>query len=268
MSVVGQYVNALIFDGVDDYVEVLNDPSFVTNTFTLMAWINVNDFGSGGAKRIVSRYDITNNFGYELNHFSGTSPQEVYGQIGDGVWHIASFNNLNTGQWYHLALTYNGSSLTTYVDGFQINSVPLSTMIIDSTTNLIIGASTSLNRNFNGLIDEVRLYNRALSLAEIQIDRDTPVGGAPAGCAIDSDCDNNIFCDGAEKCVAGTCVAGTPPTDDGVSCTADSCDEVTDIVTHTPNNTLCDNGLFCDGTETCDLVLDCQIGNPISCPAG
>ncbi len=41
----------------------------------------------------------------------------------------------------------------------------------------------------------------------------------------------------------------------------DVCDETNDVITHTPDNTLCDNGLFCDGSETCDELLDCQISS-------
>ncbi|MBW2229465.1 MAG: hypothetical protein JRH17_03710, partial [Deltaproteobacteria bacterium] len=47
---------------------------------------------------------------------------------------------------------------------------------------------------------------------------------------------------------------------DGISCTVDSCDEVLDIIVHTPNDGLCNNGLFCDGSEICDAFLDCQTG--------
>ena len=57
--------------------------------------------------------------------------------------------------------------------------------------------------------------------------------------------------------------AGTPPgIDDGVACTDDSCDENEDVVVNTPNDTLCDDLAFCNGTETCDSLLGCQAGTP------
>ena len=79
----------------------------------------------------------------------------------------------------------------------------------------------------------------------------------------DALCDNGQFCDGSETCDATLdCQAGTAPsTDDGVSCTVDTCNEATDTIDHAPNNALCDNGLFCDGSETCDATLDCQAGS-------
>ncbi|MFQ5462535.1 MAG: hypothetical protein ACE5E5_07905, partial [Phycisphaerae bacterium] len=78
----------------------------------------------------------------------------------------------------------------------------------------------------------------------------------------DANCDNGLFCDGSETCDATLdCQAGTPPAlSDGVACTDDTCDEALNVVVHTPNDANCDNGLFCDGSETCDAVLDCQIG--------
>jgi uncharacterized protein YggL (DUF469 family) len=78
----------------------------------------------------------------------------------------------------------------------------------------------------------------------------------------DSNCDNGLFCDGSETCDAALdCQAGTAPSvDDGAGCTDDSCDEATDSIVNTVNDGTCDNGLFCDGSETCDAALDCQAG--------
>ncbi len=92
--------------------------------------------------------------------------------------------------------------------------------------------------------------------------------GGPV-CTVPADCDDGLYCNGAEDCVAGNCVAGTAPNcDDGVGCTDDSCNEGTDSCDNTTNNSNCDNGLFCDGSETCDAVLDCQSGTAIDCDDG
>jgi hypothetical protein len=83
-------------------------------------------------------------------------------------------------------------------------------------------------------------------------------------------CDNGLFCDGAEVCdPALDCQPGTPPSlDDAVACTDDACDEVGDVVTHTPNDGLCDDSLWCNGAETCNATLDCQPGTPPSLDDG
>ncbi|NIS35481.1 MAG: hypothetical protein GWO04_38545, partial [Actinobacteria bacterium] len=50
-----------------------------------------------------------------------------------------------------------------------------------------------------------------------------------SGCTVDADCDDGVFCNGAETCTAGACAPGTAPScDDGVACTVDTCDSVTD----------------------------------------
>ena len=66
-------------------------------------------------------------------------------------------------------------------------------------------------------------------------------------------------CDSALGCQVGT----APNVDDGVGWTVDICDELSDTVVNTPSDLLCDDGLFCDGNETCDVALGCQVGtNP------
>ena len=85
-------------------------------------------------------------------------------------------------------------------------------------------------------------------------------------CTGNGQCDDGVFCNGAETCVAGTCQPGTAVNcNDNVSCTADSCNETTDACDHVPNDVLCNNGLFCDGVETCNATLGCQAGAPVNC---
>jgi hypothetical protein len=74
-------------------------------------------------------------------------------------------------------------------------------------------------------------------------------------------CADALFCNGAELCQSGACVSGTAPDcGDGVGCTTDSCNEVTDTCDNTPVDATCDNAQFCDGAETCSATLDCQSG--------
>ena len=109
----------------------------------------------------------------------------------------------------------------------------------------------------------------------------------PSGCTTNDDCDDGVFCNGAESCVGGTCGSGTPPCDpelcneetdtcidcledadcdDGVDCTDDSC--VDETCVNMPNDESCpDDGLYCNGEEFCDEAEGCSsTGNP--CGAG
>jgi hypothetical protein len=79
-------------------------------------------------------------------------------------------NTLTASQWAHLTAVYNGSSYKLYLNGAQMLNRSASGNILNSTLPLLIGA------NFKGFIDDLRIYNRALSPAEIAADMKTPVG--------------------------------------------------------------------------------------------
>jgi len=93
---------------------------------------------------------------------------------------------------------------------------------------------------------------------------------ASDGCehsANDSLCDDGLFCDGLESChsLLG-CQAGAPVScDDGVDCTVDSCNEAADACDVAADDGYCNNALFCDGSEICNLVVGCQTGGD-PCP--
>ena len=110
--------------------------------------------------------------------------------------------------------------------------------------------------------DQVTVTDVDVQTADAQSDVCVPQ------CAVDADCDDTLFCNGVETCLAGVCLAGTPPCEDGVGCTADTCDEGLDTCSNVADDALCDNGLFCDGAETCDPVLDCQAGTVVDCDDG
>ena len=96
---------------------------------------------------------------------------------------------------------------------------------------------------------------------------DACVDGSCVSTPDDGNCDNGLFCDGAEPCdQVNDCQAGTAPDcDDAVGCTDDSCNQETDSCNRVANDANCDNGLFCDGAETCDGANDCQAGTAPDC---
>ncbi len=87
---------------------------------------------------------------------------------------------------------------------------------------------------------------------------DIPLGG----CYADGDCDDGLFCNGAEVCGAlGECTAGAAvDCDDEIACTLDSCDEENDECAHVADNSYCDDGQFCNGEELCHEWIGCLPG--------
>jgi hypothetical protein len=76
-------------------------------------------------------------------------------------------------------------------------------------------------------------------------------------------CNDGLYCNGSETChTALGCQAGTLVNcNDGVACTADSCNEQTDACNHVPSDASCNDGLYCNGEETCHATLGCQAGS-------
>ncbi|HUU01785.1 MAG TPA: hypothetical protein VM425_10110 [Myxococcota bacterium] len=86
----------------------------------------------------------------------------------------------------------------------------------------------------------------------------------------DSNCDDGAWCNGAENCDAlADCQAGVAPNcNDGVACTDDSCNEGSDSCNNLVNDANCDDGTWCNGAESCDLLADCQAGVAPNCNDG
>lgn len=88
----------------------------------------------------------------------------------------------------------------------------------------------------------------------------------PADDGSEDPCDDGNVCNGTERCMAGTCRTDPPPDcDDGIACTVDACDESAGGCTNVPNDAICDDGLFCNGTETCDPDAGCGMGAAPDC---
>ena len=85
-----------------------------------------------------------------------------------------------TGAWTHLATTYDGSALSLYLNGDQVASQPVTGAMLDTAGPLRIGGNAVWPEWFAGAIDELRVYDRALTAAELQIDMRTPVAPPPA----------------------------------------------------------------------------------------
>ena len=82
---------------------------------------------------------------------------------------------LTANTWSYLALTYDGTTLRLYVNGTLVGSQAKTGAITTSTNQLQIGGDSLYAQYFSGLIDEVRVYNIALSAAAIQTDMNTPI---------------------------------------------------------------------------------------------
>ncbi len=167
--------SALKFDGVNDHIQIPNQPHLnFTGAITIEAWIKPEKFD--GIRNIVAH---------------GFAASEVYLRLIDGNYEIGSWNGPDhkvtmpippedkTGaNWVHLAGVYDGSAWKIYRNGKLGNARAEATGALQVNANWAIGSrGGAAERLFQGAIDEVRIWKRGRSEAEIEADMFRQLGG-------------------------------------------------------------------------------------------
>jgi hypothetical protein len=160
----GKFGGGLQFDGVADYVDTGYTQNL--NQWTVCAWVTspaapANTFPSGPVHR-------ENNYQFNWNHNVDSFRASTALMVG-GAWTPASFGTLEANRWYYLTGTYDGSSLKAFVNGDLITSVSLTGTPNAENNSLKFGRSATAAQFFAGTLDDVRIYDRALSQAEVQL---------------------------------------------------------------------------------------------------
>jgi hypothetical protein len=163
----GKLGNALSFDGVGNYVATVGGVDFGTNAWAVTFWVKVLNI-SDGRNYIFSVYDDENNrFGFRIDG-------QIYMQEnGFGSWVLTSGDGaeaLGKDQWIFVTIIYNGSTLKTYYDNLKKGNIIDNTNYSFATNHMGLGWSgqdTSFHY-YEGLIDEVAIYNRALTAGEVR----------------------------------------------------------------------------------------------------
>ncbi|MCK5475623.1 MAG: LamG domain-containing protein [Candidatus Pacebacteria bacterium] len=166
----GKYGSGLDFDGVDDYVDCGNDPNLtISKALTISAWVK-QDVLSPSAVGIVSKMtDETHNNYSILIHGSG-SPYflATIGGVAKNTY-STEVTILPLDEWHYLAGTFDGTTMRYYYDGVREGNEEVTGGNLDSATqNVYIGKRMDVE--FDGTIDEVRIYNYARTPEQIQID--------------------------------------------------------------------------------------------------
>ncbi|MFH0892368.1 MAG: DUF2341 domain-containing protein [Candidatus Falkowbacteria bacterium] len=156
------------FDGTGDYLNLGDRPSLVVTTdFTFSAWVFWN--GSGNSMIYVSGNTNFQYYSIGINSNSGCSAN-YFEFVEDGGPCYPSDTTFPASSWHHVTIVKNGDSgenLTFYIDGNQDGSASVGDVFADGTKR--IGARVEIaDRFFNGMLDEIRIYNRALSPVEVR----------------------------------------------------------------------------------------------------
>jgi hypothetical protein len=170
----GRNGGALNFNGTNNVVTVPDSASLdLTTGLTIEAWVNATVAPSGW-RGIVSK-ETTNNVVYFLHASTQSGNRPGTGGLFGTVERVLSGGTrLTANTWVHLAATYDGATQRLFVNGVQVASRAQTGSLTVSAGALRIGGNL-FAEYFRGRIDDVRIYNRALSAAEIASDMNTPV---------------------------------------------------------------------------------------------
>ncbi|MGH9891989.1 MAG: LamG-like jellyroll fold domain-containing protein, partial [bacterium] len=171
----GRFGKALSFDGLNDWVTVNDAASLdLTTGMTLEAWVYSTDESMTGWRTLVMKESPPDRASYYLYANSDTD-QPLTGFFLDGYQGVRGGTWLLPNTWVHLASTYDGTTQRLYANGSEVAKRAQSGPIEISGGVLRIGGNSIWGAFFEGRIDEIRVYNRALSAAEITTDMSTSV---------------------------------------------------------------------------------------------
>lgn len=180
--------NALSFDGTNDRVDCGNNPSLnITGTkVTVEAWIYPTAWRTESWRGNIVNKEGAATQGYMIR--CGANGTLSF-NIGDGVnWRevFSPVGALTLNTWQHVAGTYDGTTMRAYINGVQVGSLAAGFSIASSPNPVIVGdwaVPASGERCFPGKIDEVRVWNRALSASTLQAHMNTAYCGNETGLA-------------------------------------------------------------------------------------
>ncbi len=161
-------VNASLgFDGNDDIVTIPDDNSLdITSAISLSAWIKVNSFSPDHA-RIMTKDSTTQGNPFSWMIESNASLQ--FCQTGLSACNFETgANTLQAGVWHHVAAVWDGTNRYLYIDGKQRAFEAQSGTMAVNDNDLTIGNNADNNRDFDGQIDEVKIFNYALTPEQIK----------------------------------------------------------------------------------------------------
>ena len=174
-SVRAQNSYSLDFDGEGDYIEIIDESAMIANAdqMTLSGWIYPRGPNADSWTQFDGFFGFRNNNDADFYLLQlGNYKVEGRLRVSDGgeFTIVTAENSIVSETWHHLALTYDGSNVILYIDGIEAGSTEASGQITNESVPLKIGSLVFDYTNFDldGQVDEVSLWNLALTEQEIQ----------------------------------------------------------------------------------------------------
>ncbi len=172
----GQVGGALEFDGVDDYVDCGNGASINSlSAFSVCMWFKADVVCGPMHRHLIAQRDLADIVWTLILHRDYSC--RLTGRVETtGTPAVGRSNFIpEVGQWYHAAMTYDDAgdrTLRVYVDGveqsYMLQTPATGTILFDPSVSIAVGNRIGGGKEFDGIIDEVMIFNRALSAAEVQ----------------------------------------------------------------------------------------------------
>jgi PKD repeat protein len=169
----GKFGGGLSFDGLNDLVTIADSNTLDLSTgMTLEAWVKPSSVGDWSS---ILLKESSNGLAYGMYASDDASKPAGYINTGGSDQNATGGSALPLNAWTHLAVTFDGATLKLFVNGNLAGSKAVSGSIITTTGALRIGGNSVWGEYFAGIIDEVRIYKRALTQTEIQDDMNRAV---------------------------------------------------------------------------------------------
>jgi len=155
----GRYGNAVELDGASGYVEIPDNASLqLWETYTLEAWIYERESKSS---RFIDKCTAGTSDGPHLDNHPGTKLRSCAGGC------VTSELDFTLDEWYHIVMTFDEGVVNFYLNGSPAGGGEVASPLSGNDLSLKLGADSNGQNLLNGLIDEARVYNRAITEAEV-----------------------------------------------------------------------------------------------------
>jgi hypothetical protein len=172
----GNLNKAYSFDGVDDHIEVAHSPTLNCSVVSVSVWFNTNNFlaSNGFGPHLLSKRESSGwGNSFQMNVGINQAQNACWADwsiSGNGGIYYNNSTALNTGNWFNLVYTHDGSNVKLFLNGGLVQTIVSPGLLTFNALPLWFGARPNAGNNsswFNGKLDDIGIWNRALTQQEI-----------------------------------------------------------------------------------------------------
>ncbi len=179
----GNANSAYSFDGVDDNININHSEVFNFSSYTVSLWFKYNAPGTAGKVywSLISKNSIGDGYQDAIHLWITESTKQTGGRIGGGGSYEVTFGSppaVNDGSWHQTTVVCDNANdeIRQYLDGILISTSPFTGNPFNNSASIKLGFWEAYNNFFNGAIDEVKLYNTALTDAQVKSEYNASLG--------------------------------------------------------------------------------------------